>query len=567
MLTVESPRVGGNILKYQPDWRSVSTPVNCTHIGKINGAVPLKVISYNILRDGNRGAMGDIHDYCSEEFRVWKDPHYSNSTYNTTQRNLRLHRVVQRLLELDADIICLYEAGKDFLHDFMSMQEISLICDDIERSVRFSDLYSGYHVADSLTKEDEMSINRPVEMENLILVRNELIKNGTIEILKVQSFLYKNNLAKGRFTENNKKLFSNREETCIFMRVMVNISLPEVNCDNNFAAINTNNDTISNINVLQNTLKRVPLLIGSTHFLWDPHYPHVKAIMAELFANLGAQEAHDFIRENDLDDDHVNIIFCGDFNTVCHFQPRYCLDEEKEVINGEIIPLLSNDNFRQLRISPGIDAVKPTGEANQIYCFFPNLQPESSSLVTTPNMYSLSQCVLSGAFQLYACGTLPSYHPEHPDSFRKTAQQLEMGNNCKKQSSGMGSMFIATGPLKHAYSSHPLAKTSSYPDFVGWVDHIWYSTYDVTKLSYESVQNSLNKEDQEKGEKKEEPFLVNEVTSSNSSFSIAGGKGPYSFMTQTGYLKTTGENLYLFPNSHEPSDHLPVGAIFCFSTL
>ena len=350
--------------------------------------------------------MGDIHDYCSEEFRVWKDPHYSNSTYNTTQRNLRLHRVVQRLLELDADIICLQEAGKEFLHDFMSMQEISLICDDIERSVRFSDLYSGYHVADSLTEEDEMSIHRPVEMENLILVRNELIKNGTIEILKVQSFLYKNNLAKGRFTENNKKLFSNREETCIFMRVMVNISLPEVNCDNNFAVINTNNDTISNINVLKNTLKRVPLLIGSTHLFWDPHYPHVKAIQADLFANLGAQEADDFVRENDLDNDHVNIIFCGDFNTVCHLQPRYCLDEIKEVINGEFTPFLSNDNFRQLKISPGIDVVKPTGEANQSYCFFPNLQPESSSLVTTPNMHSLSQYILSGVFQLYACGTL-----------------------------------------------------------------------------------------------------------------------------------------------------------------
>ena len=584
--TVRSFRVSENIpASTSLTWSSVSPPANSAHSGKSNGAIPLKVISYNVLSDGIRGAMSCKHNYCSEELRVWKDSHYSNSRYSATQRNLRLHRVVQRLLELDADIICLQEAGKEFLHDFMSMEEISLIYDDIKRSVQFSDLYSGYHVADFLREEDETKIDRPDEMDNLILVRNELIKDGTIEVIKVQSFLYKNNLTKGRHTGKNKKRLSSLEETSMFMRLVVNIPLPEEICDTTYTTTTNNNDCISKSHVT----KKVPLLIGNTHLFWDPRYPQVKASQAELFVNLGAQEAHNFVRENDFDDDHVNIIFCGDFNTVCNFQPRFCFDVEKgdsvSSINGDTpLPLLSEDTFRQLSIPPGIDAARPTGEAHNIYCFFPKLQPDSSSLVTTPNIHSLPQCVLSGGFQLYACGTLPSCHPEHPDSFRKTPQQLEQRNNCKKKSNGMGSMFLATGPLIHAYSSYPLVITTKVPEFEGWIDHLWYSTYNVSKLPHESASNSSSKEDQEQGKriskgkktsvKKQEndacrisSSLVSEITITSISSSLVGEKDSHTSMTQTGYLKIVDEDSSYLPNSREPSDHLPVGASFVLSVL
>ena len=177
--------------------------------------------------------------------------------------------------------------------------------------------------------------------------------------------------------------------------------------------------------------------VTNTHLYWNPNFPHIKAAQAELVAAATA----DFAAEQ-----------------------RPAASERRE-------GALSSDKRP-------LPAVVIAGDLNSVPFMQPHFLPEAQRAALPE---PLPEVWRAGAvYDLFAKGSLPPDHPEHPDTF---GQQEAMADGWapappkrgRRRSSRLGE--LSTGlRLRDAYASAgsaPLPLTTNAGDFAGCLDYIW----------------------------------------------------------------------------------------------
>ncbi|CAD7940014.1 unnamed protein product [Amoebophrya sp. A120] len=606
---------GSSPMKFVPMWHKVGKLPPSPPGASSSSAPRLRVVSWNVLADGDTGALSCKHDYCPLDLRIWKTggeqlqgssksastkkadhgtvPTTSEETEDktttakgaailgstSTSGPSRLLRTVDRIRELNADILCLQECPRDFFDDF---------------ETALAEEYKGYHVGDCLPKDLRWAVGRPQNLDNAIFIRSAIMVDSTSksadakrkstdlriqveavkgtlfrERLKIQMDHDKNSkkggpLLTGVVSGKTKKRIQTLEESCMWMRLVVN--------------------------------DKFYLVLGNTHLFWDPRYPQVKAYQAETFVNLCAADAEAWVQErtqvksgNEISgpagekDEKVCFIFCGDWNTIPNFQAEFCAEDEVAKLRSDKstlaklyvtdarkpfsteVPLpvgKSDEDERhvgnELSIEKTAQAFTPPKRPQKLHDSQPErsgttetkateASPEKTQLQTKEDLPELESVenltahIFSGAFQLLATGSLPPFHPEHPDSFGKPPAQ----ENCKKPQPVLGEMRTQLGALHNAYCGRSFfpTLTTKVSGFEGCLDYVFYTTraYHVPAAEADaSVSDDVGELAAKKSRRIGAPLLFKEA------------------------LLDVPQSEELIPNAKHTSDHYPLGVIFRF---
>lgn len=128
---------------------------------------------------------------------------------------------------------------------------------------------------------------------------------------------------------------------------------------------------------------------------------------------------------------------------------------ELEQNNNEILPIILCGDFN----------TEPMMKENQDTITHPSLQ-------NLNNTFELLTHKLTAPFHILSKGSLPSNHPEHPDTWNLQHR--------KKISPGLGMFLSRHSKLKmtniyldEKFKSQQPLWTTKTDDFQGWIDHIW----------------------------------------------------------------------------------------------
>ena len=533
----------------------------------------LRVVSWNILADGPRAALSSVHDYCPMRLRVWREgDNGSRSGSECAPAGGRFFRIVEVLRSCDADVLCLQECEPAAFLE---------LCEALGNE------YSGYHVADWLeggaqgrgssqqetdrrdgdekpninasgidSSESDGStpasaeasknrnqpigsddggknsgrgglhrrypLSRPESLDNAIFVRRNGAGGGErgkrIEVVgEPRSVIFRDRLEDGRHTGKNRKRLATLEESCLCIRLRVHDSVSAVET-RELGTPPASGETsevspdAGGVPCGASTRASVPVVLTNTHLYWDPKFPQSKASQCEILGKIIKEEVEDWITTTATKEPHQ--ILAGDFNSIPHFQPQFCSTEQLELLEPGLL--------------------------------------EEGSLMR------------SGVYELLTGGGLSPEHPEHPDSFGRGAADPKQ----KKKPPTMGSLagaawtdvYDTSTIISSRSRSYKSVPTTNVPTFAGRIDYLFcrsgggvgghLSPVSLLHVPDDVVEGgSLGLgglgEDEEKavsGEVEEEVRRE--------------GLNPRA-------EDDPRANAH-FPNERLPSDHLPVGADFCF---
>ncbi len=438
--------------------------------------VPFRVVSWNILGDGPNLSMSDTkHGYCPSSLRLWKQS--------------RLARTVSKIQQLNADFICLQECLPHMFHDLQtelsSDYEAFHMKDNIIHTIH--DLLhttTTTTTTDSLIHSNQQSIQDPnndennenrndgtcssqqiimkkgkkdeTEFGNAIFVRKKIIAPTTIGTNKKDN----GSSLKLLWTKSGLfKDFASLLPACSGHRISGKARKRFLSCDyDGFLAIKFQS---TNYNYHSSDF-----LLLCTHLYYDPNYPHVKALQAELLGHIAHICAtHQFIRlsstitnqqqkkkktkssspnhtplkerEQDVTvqnetSQHKNlpscaIVIAGDLNTIPLFQPNFL----------------------------------PTTEEYQTMCNMTTMKNESTSTNDNKQRIHIENLPIeyqqSAVFRLFTNGRLESNHPEHPDTFgRGKANNI---SSSKKKAKLCGPLFLPS--FYHRTQNAPTTSTNN----------------------------------------------------------------------------------------------------------
>jgi hypothetical protein len=186
---------------------------------------------------------------------------------------------------------------------------------------------------------------------------------------------------------------------------------------------------------LRHRVSEREVICAGLHLYWDPHYPHTKVSQAEM----ACRAVRAFAGEQGIP--HAPVILVGDLNSVPHMQPGFLPDATR-------------------------DSIPARGY----------LPPDTEECLAA-----------SGVYQLLHRGELPSYHPEHPDTFGKPVVVVvpdipadivvsaPTKGKKKKTEAGAGSLYSGLD-LQSAYETvrggRPIPFSTKCADFCGALDYI-----------------------------------------------------------------------------------------------
>lgn len=556
---------------------------------------PIRIVSWNILGDGSKLALSAKHDYCPHHLRVWKKDSAVPSSFDTGDAepiiSSRCERTADTLLSLAADIYCLQEClpkmfddllaygplqnefigfhMKDHMvhsiHDFLSDRAIT---DSNNNNIHPSACEPTGNTADVANVPDKCSSTvGQEEYGNAILLRRSLILDGTIQITWVKSGLFQTigpqlaSTASSKVTGRARKRFLTLD--CYgFVAMKLKIRLARN------PQQTTSDGSISGMN------EPIDAIIIGTHLYWNPWDPHVKALQAEVLAqvcNICAQgalppynatsstsvkkataysaeasksiapqtSAVDVSNSNTQDKQCV-IIVVGDLNSVPHFQPEFVETKEERQTLMELCDKqesMSSDTSSVQRLSPSIE--------------------DSSTEVKIQIKRLPISFQQSGVFRLLTHGLLEPNHPEHPDTYgRGGAIALKKSKKIKVCGPMYANPFDITSPngfqmaydyphetltindegmqaFEHLHTTNEGSRNAwpvlatKVPDFEGVIDFTFWK-FCSRKSSLAESNREQSKFDFQQTESLRAPYL----------------KGP-------------------IPDESFTSDHLPVGMGFC----
>lgn len=187
---------------------------------RVESDCTLRIVSYNILGDGEKLAMSAKHDYCARDLRVWGG------------EEGRWKRLLAELDEYKADVVCLQEAR-------MAQWYSDILPGMTERG------YQGTHVLTSLREGDANRV--PEEAMGVAM----FVKEDVFEPVEFSGNLLRTFLGKDRFSGKTKRKLNMLDDGIL-------------------------------IGLLRHKVSRREVVVATAHFFWDPHWPHVKASQAEL---------------------------------------------------------------------------------------------------------------------------------------------------------------------------------------------------------------------------------------------------------------------------------------------
>lgn len=383
---------------------------NCANDESKFTYTPLRVVSWNILGDGLKLALSAKHDYCSLHLRQWKEG--------------RCERTAHKILALDADIVCLQEC-------------LPSMFDDLTDVASLKREYVGFHMNDHLIHhldeflEEEESSRDSIhpngiqtttnsllgqeEYGNAILLRRSLLSDDIVDLKFVKSCLFQtigpqlSSTASSSVTGKARKRFLTLD--CYGFIVMKLRILPR-----------------SKTTKFQETVTPVDIILIGTHLYWNPCDPHVKALQAEVLAQVAHICARGKLPTNikgrmNPTENPCLVIIGGDFNSVPIFQPEFiATTEEVQALTALCAPTLH------------------------------------ISIERLP--YSFQQ---SGVFRLLTHGILESNHPEHPDTFgRGNSATSSKKKKMKMCGPMLADPFVVDSPtgfqMPYAYPNHLFTK-------------------------------------------------------------------------------------------------------------
>ena len=198
--------------------------------------------------------------------------------------------------------------------------------------------------------------------------------------------------------------------------------------------------------LLEHAVTQQRLVIGNTHLFWDPYYPHVKAMQAEL----ACAAVRAFMEVQALQGAAPPaFVLVGDFNSVPRMQPAFL----------------------------------PASQAAALPVPLPR------------------EWTRSATYELLSSGQVPRAHPEHPDTFGKASAATAGASDApadappqkkaKKSSPGLGPLR-SNLQLRDGYAGAlcdgPLPLSTHANDFAGCLDYIWVSLSSPVSAATEPPQ-------------------------------------------------------------------------------
>jgi len=560
---------------------------------------PLRVVSWNILGDGSKLALSAKHDYCPRHLRLWAKDSAVPSSFDTGATEAiissRCERTAETLLSLAADIYCLQEClpkmfddllaygplqnefigfhMKDHMvhsiHDFLSDDKTTVSNDNKNHPSAYEPTGTTADVA-NVPNKCPATLGQE-EYGNALLLRRSLILDGTIQINWVKSGLFQTigpqlaSTASSRVTGRARKRFLTLD--CYgFVAMKLRIRLSR---NMGLQQQTTSNGNISGME------EPIDAIIIGTHLYWNPWDPHVKALQAEVLAqvcNICAQGAlprynatssisdkkvtayseeeaskSTAPRTSDIGVNNINtrdkqcvIIVGGDFNSVPHFQPEFVETKEE-------CQTLMEMCYKQGSMSSDTSSVQRSPPAEDSSVAEVKIQIKRLPI-------SFRQ---SGVFRLLTHGLLEPNHPEHPDTYgRGGAMVLKKSKKIKVCGPMYANPFEITSPngfqMAYDYPHETLtindeemhtfecwhtknedsrnawpALTTKVPEFEGVIDYIFWK--------FCSRKHSLAESNREQSK-----FYFQQTES----LRVPYLRGP-------------------IPDESFTSDHLPVGMGFC----
>jgi len=416
---------------YVPKW---------VKVGESSGT-QMKVVTYNVLDDGESACMSKMHDYCPAPLRVWnksftykiKEGETEAVTVSASGED-RLTRTVKHLQNLNADILSLQEVPPSLFQDFVNSP--------------FGANYTGYHVSEVMERHGTGKINKPNNLDNCIFIKKSLLESS-VKVVKATGLLFKDFLEEGRHTGKIKKRLSTLEENALVMQLLVG---------------------------------QTPVIISCTHLFWDPKYASSKTAQGEILARLHRIQGESLAQSLQAKPEAVSHICTGDFNSLPFYQPAFGLPSDIE----RLITLGSKEELKEILTADSSSILDsnadttPTLETLSSYEVPADGSGVSEEVVSEAGKV-LQGHVRSGVYHLFSRGSVPPNHPEHPDGFQKALPDPKQ----KKQPPGMGPLS-AGAPWRHTYSSLPLEQakqvkfSTRIPTFGGVLDWVWYRGNNVT---------------------------------------------------------------------------------------
>lgn len=488
---------------------------------------PLRIVSWNILGDGAKLALSTKHDYCPRHLRLWNKDNLITSSLNmgTTEPSLssRCERTAETLLSLGADIYCLQECLPNMWDDLLAYGPLQNefmgfhMKDHMVHSI--DDFLTDDRITDDCeckmhpsAKNSSATLGRE-EYGNAILLRRSLILDGTIQIRWVKSALFQTigpqlaSTASSKVTGRARKRFLTLDcygFLAMKLRIRPSSTIRRQQQQQQQATDiyrnENSNDSISDRN------EPMDAIIIGTHLYWNPWDPHVKALQAEVLAQLcyicaqgalppnhspsrlGAEEASQSsatqtnnidINNSTIQDKQCVVIIGGDFNSVPHFQPEFV--ETKE----ELQTLLELCKRQGSRSSDTVPQVSPS------------IEDSSTEMKIQLNKLPIS-FQQSGVFRLLTHGLLEPNHPEHPDVYGRGGAHAStrskkivlcgpMYVNPYEMSSPKGFQMAYNYPretldktdeeMQDLENNAWPALTTKVPEFEGVIDYIFWKLY------------------------------------------------------------------------------------------
>lgn len=562
-----------------------------------SSTTPLRIVSWNILGDGLKLALSTKHEYCPRHLRLWhpcSSVDTTTTTTTTTTIRSRCERTAQNLLSLKADIFCLQECFPKMFDDLTNHLQGEFIGfhmkDHLVPSIQ--DFLSNDTTIDTNNNNTTVSATTTTtttgqeEYGNAIFLRRSLISDGIIELRWVKSGLFQtigpqlNSTASSKVTGKARKRFLTLD--CYGFLVMKLRIMPTTT----MLQTHKPNNTSLNVSNISHTSQPIDAFIIGTHLYWNPWDPQVKALQAEVLAQLSNICAHgklptppsntpsslrkgsllpsrdtktipNFVKASTNSNSNTNtshgnknnrstieeknpcvVIIGGDFNSVPHFQPEFISTKEELQALTALCSKQGDICSSTCTLQP-ISLYVDTSERV-------NIQVERLPL-------SFQQ---SGVFRLLTYGLLEPNHPEHPDTYGRGGANT---TTRRRKMHVCGTMYtdpfaVDSSPdgfqMAYAYPHEPLdrnngvklsnqrmsdddtsnawpALTTKVPEFEGVIDYIFWK------------------------------FLPGK-----SSTRAFNGKQMKLRLNQTEVLRVPRLNGPI-PDETHTSDHLPVGMGFC----
>ncbi|KAL4424299.1 hypothetical protein ABPG75_001600 [Micractinium tetrahymenae] len=211
---------------------------------------PLTVCTYNILAD--RHATSGMHDYCPAKFLAWA---------------YRKQRILEELLQMDADIVCLQEVERPFFEA------------ELEPAMAQHGYQALYYARQRRPSEPPTMPEEGISL----LYRTDRLEHRDSKAVRLADWVDPS--LRGRFWQAVRA----RQDGAVFA-------------------------------LLRDRATRRHLLAGCTHLFWDPRFPDVKAAQAALLCKAAAgflrrQPALRLAPEAELAAAMPTVI-AGDFNSL-----------------------------------------------------------------------------------------------------------------------------------------------------------------------------------------------------------------------------------------------------------